>query len=186
MRNLAEGGVNIHWLLTGEGEMLLEDEKRPAAEVQAGVDLALSIAGDVEASARYQAFCDDLSAKSRETEADLAEIERTEGFNLPTLTRMNFRSLMAMNREYTPVIRLAVKELAELYRVPKAPEPSSPVNYELLQSLIEMLERILKERRLVLEPARKAAAIQIMYEYCMLDEKAASPATVEKFLKLVA
>lgn len=76
--------------------------------------------------------------------------------------------------------------LADLTPKSEAPEPSSPVNYELLQSLIEMLERILKERRLVLEPARKAAAIQIMYEYCMLDEKAASPATVEKFLKLVA
>lgn len=76
--------------------------------------------------------------------------------------------------------------LADLAAKSQAPEPSSPVNYELLQSLIEMLERILKERRLVLEPARKAAAIQIMYEYCMLDEKAASPATVEKFLKLVA
>lgn len=76
--------------------------------------------------------------------------------------------------------------LADLAPKSEAPEPSSPVNYELLTSLIEMLERILDERNLMLAPARKAAAIQIMYEYCMLDQQAATPATVEKFLKLVA
>jgi hypothetical protein len=77
--------------------------------------------------------------------------------------------------------------LPPLHSQPKqSPVDDSPIDYELLQSLIEMLERILSERRLSLEPARKAAAIQIMYEYCMLDESAATPATVEKFLKLVA
>lgn len=67
-----------------------------------------------------------------------------------------------------------------------APVPASAVDYPLLQSLIEMLENALDEKSLMLPARRKAAAIQIMYEYCLLDGKAATPATIERFLKLVA
>lgn len=65
-----------------------------------------------------------------------------------------------------------------------APVPNSPIDYKLLQELIESVETALDEKNLMLAPARKAAVIQLMYEYCKLEDDV--PATVEKFLKLVA
>lgn len=76
--------------------------------------------------------------------------------------------------------------LADLAPNSAAPVPSSPIDYELLRSLVEGLETALTQRRLTLPPARKAAVIQLMYEYCTLEEQADAPATVARFLKLVA
>lgn len=189
VKGFIEAGINANWLMTGEGPMLLEDAKQLPPELQAGIDFALSFAGDEEAKRRLQARQEEQSAKSRQIEADLQAIEIEEGLQLPQLTRMNFWSLMAMDQAYTPVIRLAVKELAEFIRqieAKSAPIPTSPVNYKLLQDLIESLETALDERNLELTPARKAAVIQLMYEYCKLEDDVSAPATVERFLKLVA
>lgn len=68
----------------------------------------------------------------------------------------------------------------------KAPVPNSPIDYVLLRDLIEMLERALDTRNLMLEPPRKAATIQIMYEYCKLDKETTVPEMVDRILKLVA
>lgn len=76
--------------------------------------------------------------------------------------------------------------LADLAPKTEAPVPSSPVDYELLRSLLEGLETALTQHRLTLEPARKAAALQLMYEYCVLEEEADATSTVARFLKLVA
>lgn len=67
-----------------------------------------------------------------------------------------------------------------------APVPSSPVDYDLLQGVIEALEEIVEEKGLTLEPARKAACIQLMYKYCVLGVEGNPRKTVEEFLRLVA
>ncbi len=189
MQKLIEVGINANWLMTGEGPMLLKDAQQLAPELQAGIDFALAFSGDKEAKRRIQAHQEEQTAKSRQIEADLQAIEQKEGLQLPQLTRMNFRSLMAMDQDYTPVIRLAVKELAEFIRqieAKSAPIPTSPVDYKLLQDLIESLESELDKRNLELTPARKAAVIQLMYEYCKLEDDVSAPAMVDRFLKLVA
>lgn len=77
--------------------------------------------------------------------------------------------------------------LADLTAAPSAaPVPDSPIDYELLQSLIESLETALAEHDLILAPRRKAAVIQLMYEYCKLEDDVSAPVAVERFLKLVA
>jgi transcriptional regulator with XRE-family HTH domain len=63
--------------------------------------------------------------------------------------------------------------------------PVSAVDVEVLAYVIEEIERVLQTRRLTLVPAKKAALIQIIYDYCVDTGKRES-GTVERFLKLVA
>jgi transcriptional regulator with XRE-family HTH domain len=62
----------------------------------------------------------------------------------------------------------------------------SPIDKELLLYVIEGVETHLSQNKLTLKPDRKALLIQLIYEYCSLDTEAKKPATVERFLKLVA
>lgn len=166
LRNLADGGVNIHWLLTGEGEMLLEDAKQWPSNLEARNDLLLSLAGDKEAERRVQARDETLSDRSREIEADLQRIETEVGLEIPQLTRMNFRSLMEKDRDFTPIIRLAVQELAgyinelsliPFYDVEASAGHGSLIDQELQSSQMAFRKDWLKQKGL---QASKCALIK--------------------------
>lgn len=113
LRNLADGGVNIHWLLTGEGEMLLEDAARVPDDVQASIDMALAYAGDKEAAQRTQSRSQVVMDKFNAAWRQLQEIIDTEGYRPPRMTLENFKSLLWHFPDYGPVVQAAVKELAE-------------------------------------------------------------------------
>jgi transcriptional regulator with XRE-family HTH domain len=62
--------------------------------------------------------------------------------------------------------------------------PPPDVNAETLAEVIEGLEQALEERHLHLEPARKARAIGVLYDFCKKSGKQ-EPAVVERFLELM-
>lgn len=66
-----------------------------------------------------------------------------------------------------------------------APGPAPALDAQTLAYVIEEVERVLKARRLTLDPPKKAALIQILYDYCV-DTGKQEAGTVERFLKLVA
>lgn len=59
------------------------------------------------------------------------------------------------------------------------------IDSETLAYVIEEVENALRKRRAELPPARKAALIQLVYDYCA-DLGKKDPGMVERFLKLVA
>lgn len=65
------------------------------------------------------------------------------------------------------------------------PVPASALNAQTLTYVIVEIERVLQARRLTLAPDKKAALIQIIYDYCV-DTGKQEAGTVERFLKLVA
>jgi transcriptional regulator with XRE-family HTH domain len=182
-----KAGINANWLMTGEGPMLLEDAKQLPPGLRIEIDKVLAEGGDPEAAIRQDAATHKLCAEYQAAQALLESIVSEVGVTLPKKTFDSFKTLLWLSDgEENTLAKAAIMELATYINKQTAPVPTSPIDYALLQNLIEMLEKALSKRRLVLEPARKAAAIQIMYEYCMLDETQATPATVERFLKLVA
>lgn len=63
-------------------------------------------------------------------------------------------------------------------------EKPSPIDTEVLTHVIEVIEETLNKRNQTLGAARKAALIQLIYEYCIETGKG-DVLTVEKYLKLV-
>ena len=186
LRNLADGGVNIHWLLTGEGEMLLEDAKRLPPGLRIEIDKVLAEGGDPEASTRQDAATHKLCAEYQAAQSLLDTMVKEAAVTLPNKTAESFKTLLWLSDgEESDTVKAAIQEQAKLINS-QAPVPNSPIDYKLLQELIESLETALDSKNLMLAPARKAAVIQLMYEYCKLEDDVSAPATVERFLKLVA
>lgn len=74
--------------------------------------------------------------------------------------------------------------LADL-AAPAPGQAASPLDSETLAYVIEEVEKILTARRLTLPAPRKAALIQLIYDYCAELGKR-EPGMVERFLKFAA
>ena len=74
--------------------------------------------------------------------------------------------------------------LADL-AAPAPGQAASPLDSETLTYVIEEVEKILAARRLTLPAPRKAALIQLIYDYCAELGKR-EPGMVERFLKFAA
>ena len=73
--------------------------------------------------------------------------------------------------------------LADLQAAPSASK--GVLDAETLAYVIEEVEKSLNARRLTLAPSRKAALIQLIYDYCV-DLGKRESGTVERFLKFIA
>ena len=127
--------------------------------------------------------------------ASLKQVEAADKLGLSASTYQNYeRDVRAPNTEgWEAFVRAGINAnwlltgegpmlLADLQT---ASRPAEAIDTETLTYVIEEIERVLKARRLELRPEKKAALIQLLYDYCA-DTGRQEPGTIERFLKLVA
>ncbi|WP_427500762.1 XRE family transcriptional regulator [Methylomonas sp. MED-D] len=113
LRNLADGGVNIHWLLTGEGEMLLEDARQLPAGLQARIDRTLAEHGDSAAQAITEDRGRNLSAEIKQAQALVQLFSAEANVSLPKHTFEALKTLLWLAHEdYLKLVKDAVDELS--------------------------------------------------------------------------
>ena len=113
LRSLAEGGVNVHWLLTGEGSMLLNDAKEIPPHLQNSIDATLATMGNEQSLMRINLLTNQLPDKITEPDEWLKEVVSTAGFTPPLATYEVLKSLYTLNNEgFKDLIEASVRELA--------------------------------------------------------------------------
>ncbi|MDO8940856.1 MAG: XRE family transcriptional regulator [Methylicorpusculum sp.] len=113
LRNLAEGGINIHWLLTGEGEMLLEDVKVLPKALEIRTNRILADAGDPAAKDYFQQVGKNIDDKELAAETVLQAILNDAEIEVPEMLFNTFKHLIYLDN----VAQYAVKESLEELKV---------------------------------------------------------------------
>lgn len=108
LRSMAEEGVNIHWLLTGQGNMMQGTSIDIPSELQYSIDLVLANQGNEKSGA----FPD---ANDEATYAWINHTCRSAGFIPPVATLEMFKCLYTLNKDsFQDLIKATVKELAQI------------------------------------------------------------------------
>ncbi len=114
LRGMAEGGVNVHWLLTGEGSMLLNETKEISPRLQTSIDATLAMMGDEKSMMRLNVSRNEWLDKISEPDEWLKELVRKAEFTPPPATYEVLKSLYTLNEgDFKDLISASVKELAQ-------------------------------------------------------------------------
>lgn len=113
LRNLADGGVNIHWLLTGEGEMLLEDVKVLPKSLEIRTNRILADAGDSAAKDYFKQVGKDIDDKELAAETVLQAILDDVGIEAPEMLFNTLKYLIYLDN----VAQYAVKDSLDELKV---------------------------------------------------------------------
>lgn len=113
MRGLAEGGVNVHWLLTGAGSIMLNDAKEIPPQVQTRMDIILGRMGNEESLRRLNIGKEGVLDKFNGPSLFMKEAINAAGYSPPPATLEVLNVLSILNQEgFKDLIELSVNELA--------------------------------------------------------------------------
>lgn len=111
---LAEGGVNAHWLLTGEGRIMLNEAKELPPRVQTRIDIILASMGNEERLKRLKNRGEEVPDKISEPSLLMKATINAAGYTPPPATLEALNVLSILNEEdFKELIELSVKELAQ-------------------------------------------------------------------------
>lgn len=111
LRNLADGGVNIHWLLTGEGDMLLDNAKVLPKELVRNTHRVLADAGDQAAKDYFKQIGKDIDDKDLAAETVLQTILDEAGVEVPEILFNTFKHLLHIDNVSQYAVKESIDEL---------------------------------------------------------------------------